>query len=58
MQESESYSYITVKDHKKDLLHKILCRLINSSKPDIGKISKIIVDRANTIFLELDDLNP
>ena len=33
MQESESY--ITKKDHKKDFLYKISCRLINAPKSDI-----------------------
>ena len=45
MQESESY--ISVKDHKEDFPHKISCRLINSSKSDIDKISKHILDKIN-----------
>ena len=43
----ETQTYITVKDHKEDFPHKISCRLINPSKSDIGKISKIILDRIN-----------
>ena len=43
MQESECY--IIVKDHKEDVPRKISCRLINPSKSDIGKLSKIIIDR-------------
>ena len=46
MQESECY--ITVKDHKEDFPHKISCRLINPSKWDIGKLSKIILDEINS----------
>ena len=46
MQESECY--ITVKDHKEDFPHKISCRLINPSKSDIGKLSKIILDKINS----------
>ena len=41
----ESESYITIKDHKDDFLRKLLCSLINSSKSDIGKISKVIIDK-------------
>ena len=43
----ETQTYITVKDHKEDFPHKISCRLINPSKSDTGKISKIILDRIN-----------
>ena len=46
MQESECY--ITDKDHKEDFPHKISCRLINPSKSDIGKLSKIILDKINS----------
>ena len=41
MQVSESH--ITVKDHKEDYSHKILCRLINPCKSGIGKRSKPIL---------------
>ena len=44
----ESQCYITVKDHKEDFPHKISCRLINPSKWDIGKLSKIILDEINS----------
>ena len=49
MQDSECY--ITVKDHKEDFPHKISCRLINPSKSDIGKLSKIILDKINSDVL-------
>ena len=49
MQESECY--ITVKDRKEDFPHKISCRLINLSKSDIGKLSKIILDKINSDVL-------
>ena len=45
-------SYITIKDHKDDFSHKISCRLINPSESDIGKISKVIIDKINTKLLE------
>ena len=43
----ENEAYITIKDHKKDFPNKILCRLINFSKSDIGRISKQILDKIN-----------
>ena len=43
----ENEAYITIKDHKKDFPNKILCRLINLSKSDIGRISKQILDKIN-----------
>ena len=43
----ESEAYITIKDHKKDFPNKISCRLINSSKLDIGRISKQVLDKIN-----------
>ena len=42
MQGSESY--ITIKDQKKHFPHKISCRLIKTSKSDIGKISKHVTE--------------
>ena len=49
----ESESYITIKDHKDDFPHKISFRLINPLKSDIGKISKVIIDKINTKLLEV-----
>ena len=43
--------YITVKDHKEDFPHKISCRLINPSKSDIEKVSKIMLDKINSDIL-------
>ena len=45
MQDSECH--ITVKDHREDFPQEIPCRLINPSKSDIGKLSKIIFDKIN-----------
>ena len=47
----ESQCYITVKDHKEDFPHKISCRLLNPSKSDIGKISKMIIDKINKLLV-------
>ena len=49
----ENKAYVIIKDHKKGFPNKISCRLINSSKTDIGKISKQILDRvSNTILVK------
>ena len=53
----ESESYITIKDHKDDFPHKISFRLINPSKSDIGKISKLIIDKINTKLLKIYKVN-
>ena len=43
MQETEAY--MTIKDDKEDFPNKISCCLRNPSKPSIGKISKVILDK-------------
>ena len=53
----ENDCYITVKDHKEDFPHKISCRLINPSKSDIGKLSKIILDKINSDALSSVQVN-
>ena len=55
MQESDCY--ITVKDHEEDFPHKISCRLINPSKPDIGKLSQIILDKISSDVLSSVQVN-
>ena len=44
----EPPTYITVKDHKDNFPHSMSCRLINPSKTDIVKISKVIINKINT----------
>ena len=55
MQKSECY--ITAKDYKEDFPHKISCRLINPSKSDIEKLSKIILDKINSDVLSSVQVN-
>ena len=55
MQETEAY--ITIKDHKDEFLNKILCRLINPSKSNIGKISKAILDTINKNVVRSTEIN-
>ena len=55
MQETEAY--ITIKDHKDEFPNKMLCRLINPSKPNIGKISKTILDTINKNIVRSTEIN-
>ena len=43
-------AYLTLKDHKKKFNSNPSCRLINPTKSEIGKVSKIILERANKII--------
>ena len=43
----ETEAYITIKNHKEDFPNKISCRLINLSISNIGKGSKVILDKIN-----------
>ena len=45
MQETEAY--IILKDHKDEFPNKVPSRLINPSKSNTGKISKVILDTIN-----------
>ena len=49
-------SYITIKDHTEHFPNKI-CRLINPSKSDIGKISKTISEKIITKIVSLANVN-
>lgn len=40
-------SYITMKDHKRDFVNNLACRLINPSKTETGIISKHLLDGIN-----------
>ena len=40
-------SFITLKDHKDNFLNNPTCRLINPTKSEVGKISKIILEKVN-----------
>ena len=53
----ETEAYITVKDHKNEFPNKIPCRLINPSKPYLGKISKVILDKINQSIVKSTLIN-
>ena len=38
-------AFITLKDHKENFRNKPTCRLINPCKPELGKVSKQIVEK-------------
>ena len=42
---AERESFITLKDHKENFKNKPTCRLINPCKPEIGKISKQLLEK-------------
>ena len=53
----ESEAYITVKDDKDEFPNKIQCRLINPSKSNLGKISKVILDKINRHLVASTNIN-
>ena len=48
---AQTPAYITLKDHKENFRSNPSCRLINPSKTELGRISKIIFDRINNELL-------
>jgi len=44
----EKTAYITIKDHKDNFQNNTQCRLINPAKPELGKVSKSILDSINS----------
>ena len=45
-------AYTTLEDHKENFRSKPSCRLINPPKNEIGKISKIVLERINKKLLK------
>ena len=54
---AEAPAYVTLKDHKENFRSKPSCRLINPSKNEIGKISKIVLEKINKKLLKELDFN-
>ena len=48
---NENEAFISIKDHIKYFPNKLLCRLINPSRSDIGRISKQILNKINLKFI-------
>ena len=53
----QSEAYITAKDHKPDFHNRPSFRLINTSKTDIGRVSKIMLDEINCSLLSAINVN-
>ena len=49
---SEGNTYINVKDHREEFPEKASFRLVNPSRSEIGKISKIILDKVIKVVVE------
>ena len=50
-------AFITLKDHKENFENKPTCRLINPSKPEIGRISKQILEEINRKLVDITKVN-
>ena len=50
-------AFITLKDQKANLRTSTPCRLLNPCKSELGKISKLILEKANWYLLDLLSLN-
>ena len=55
MQENETF--ITIKDHKEWFPNHMSCRLLNPSKANIGKISKVLLAKINLSILSSPKIN-
>ena len=49
-------AFVTVKDHKEDFGNNTKCRLINPAKPDVGKISKKILENVVSVVKQKTQL--
>ena len=54
---AEKDVFITLKDHKPNFTNKLICRLINPTKSEIGKLSKKILDGINNTIVHKCNLN-
>ena len=44
---AKKVAFITLKDHKPDFTNNPKCRLINPAKPELGKVSKKLLEKIN-----------
>lgn len=54
---AEREAYVTLKDHKDNFANKPTCRLINPTKSELGRVSKLILDRINQKIRTASNLN-
>ena len=45
---AQTTAFISLKDHKENFNNNPQCRLINPAKSNLGKVSKMILDRVNS----------
>ncbi|KAK3749995.1 hypothetical protein QZH41_000415 [Actinostola sp. cb2023] len=50
-------AFITLKDHKDNFENRPTCRLINPSKPEIGRVSKQILEKINRQLVDITKVN-
>ena len=48
---------VTLKDHKENFQASLPCRLINPSKSELGKVSKVILEKINQTLIKHLDVN-
>ena len=48
----KNVSFITLKDHKQNFTNNPKCRLINPAKPELGKVSKMFLEKINKSIRE------
>ena len=53
----ENEAFITIKDQIKGFPHQVSCRLLKPSKTNIGKISKVLLDKINSAILSNTRIN-
>ena len=50
-------AFITLKDHKENFQASLPCHLINPSKSELGKISKVKLEKINQALIKNLDVN-
>ena len=50
-------AFITLKDHKPNFRSSLPCRLINPSKNELGRVSKVLLENINKQLIELLNVN-
>ena len=50
-------AFITIKDHKENFMNNTKCRLINPAKPELGKVSKKLIESINETVREKTKVN-
>ena len=54
---AKQQAFIALKDHKDNFANHPTCRLINSAKSELGKVSKQILDNINSKIRKITKLN-